>query len=140
MYDSTITLFNFHEKSGKWFSTIISKADLLVNKSSSSTSGGINGEDSIEIIVKCTPAKAVNGKDYLPPKQYAKCDDPQNYFTFRPESDFIYDGEWSSSQEILDDDYDEGFYHAMNDEYDGVYMITSAAFFSLLPHFEIGGR
>lgn len=140
MYDNTITVFNYHQKSGKWFPTVISKADFLVNKSSSSTSGGLDNADSVEIIVRCTPDRVINGKKYVPPKQYAKCDTPQAFITFAPESDFIFDGEHHSAEPIVDDDYDEGFYHAMNEEHDGVYIVTSAAFFSLLPHFEIGGR
>ena len=41
---------------------------------------------------------------------------------------------------IPDTDYDGGFYHAMNTGRDSVYAVTSAAFFPLIPHFEIGGR
>lgn len=140
MYDSTVTLFNYHEKSGQWFRTVISKADILVNSSRSSTSSGLNNADSVSIIIRCTPSKSVCGKDYLQPKQFAKCEEPSRYITFSPGSDFIYAGIWKSNGAIIDDDYDEGFYHAMNAEYDGVYMITSVAFFSLLPHFEIGGK
>ena len=140
MYNDTITLFNYHEKSGKWFYTVIQKADVLINRSVSATTNGFNNSDSVSIIVRCTPAKSVNGKEYFPPKKFSKCDDPESIFTFKPECDFIFEGKFESDEDIFDDDYDEGFYHAMNEEYDGVYMITSAAFFSLLPHFEIGGK
>lgn len=140
MYDKTITVFNYHKKSGKWFPTVISNVNLLVNDSRSLTSNGINNANSTEIIVNCLPDKTINRKKYLSPKQFAKCDEPDRYITFTPESDFFYDGAWEDNGDIVDDDYDEGFYHAMNDEYDEVHMITYATFFSLLPHFEIGGK
>ena len=49
-------------------------------------------------------------------------------------------GDNTSAEPIPEDDYDEGFYHAMNDANDGVYRITAAAWYDLLPHFEIDGR
>ena len=44
------------------------------------------------------------------------------------------------TEPLTDDDYDEGLYHALNAERDGIYLISSAGFYGLLPHFEIGGR
>lgn len=140
MYDSTITLFNYHEKTGKWFPTVIQKADLLINKSRTATTNGFNNGDSVSIIIRCTPSKSISGKEYLSPKVFAKSDNPIQYFTFKPECDFVFESKFESEEDIIDDDYEEGFYHAMNEAYDGVYMITSAAFFGLLPHFEIGGK
>ena len=79
-------------------------------------------------------------RQYIGPKAYAALESPAGYFTFTPETDFIVVGNYSSNEPINDDDYTEGLYHAMNDVQDGVYMVTSATYFSLIPHFEIGGR
>lgn len=145
MYESTITLFNFHEASGLWYPSVFSSVDLGVNTSSNSTTNGTNGNDTVNMLIHCTRDKkfiTADGaeKSYIGAKAYAKCDNPAIYVTFKPERDFIYAGAWKNAEPIREDDHDSGFYHAMNDEYDGVYMISSAAFFGLLPHFEIGGK
>lgn len=61
-------------------------------------------------------------------------------FGVAPECDFIFAGAWPDTEPLTDDDYDEGLYHALNAERDGIYLISSAGFYGLLPHFEIGGR
>lgn len=79
-------------------------------------------------------------KQYIGPKAYEALDDPTGYFTFTPERDFIAVGNYSHDEAILEDDFEEGLYHATNDKHDGVFLITGATYFSLLPHFEIGGK
>ena len=144
MYQNTITVFNYHEKTGFWYPSVINGADLIASKSSSATKEGRNNADSVDIIIHCSADKAVTTtagqKSYTGPKEYASCDAPTERITFKPECDFIYDGEWPELAPISDEGYDSGLYHALNDEHDGIYMISSAAFYSLLPHFEIGGR
>jgi len=44
------------------------------------------------------------------------------------------------NEPIADNEYESGLYNDMNSKYDGVYKITTSAFFGLIPHFEIGGR
>ncbi len=144
MYQDTITVFNFHRTSGFWYPSIITGADLLAAKSSSHTPDGMNNVDGVDIIVHCTAARVIatsdGDKSYTEPKEYAKCPDPGQRITFTPESDFIYSGAWPDLTPVNDDWYEEGLYHALNDEHDGIYMISSAVFYGLLPHFEIGGR
>ena len=144
MYQNTITIFNYHAGSGMWYPSVVEGADLIVNKSSTSTTAGKNNADSVDIIVHCSAEKVITttagAKSYTGPKEYAKCENPAERITFKPECDFIYDGIWPELAPISDDGYDSGLYHALNDEHDGIYMISSAAFYGLLPHFEIGGR
>lgn len=145
MFQNTITLFNYHETTGNWHPSVFSNVDLSVNASSNSTKDGKNSNDAVTVIIHCTKDKTfttVDGleKTYTGAKAYARCDDPTAHVTFKPECDFIYEGAWPDSDPICDEDYESGFYHAMNEEHDDVYMISSAAFYSLLPHFEIGGR
>ena len=121
MYQNTITVFNFHAASGLWYLSVIHGADLIASKSSTATVEGRNNADAVEIIIHCSAERTVDTtaglKSYTGPKEYAKSDNPAEH-----------------------EKYDSGLYHAMNDEHDGIYMISSAAFYGLLPHFEIGGR
>ncbi len=144
MYQNTITVFNYHEKTGFWHPSVINGADLIVNQSSAASKEGRNNADTVDIIIHCSAEKAVTTtagqKSYTGPKEYANCANPAERITFKPECDFIFDGTWPDIVPISDDGYDSGLYHALNDKYDGIYMISSAAFYGLLPHFEIGGR
>lgn len=150
MYDAVVTLFNFHEPTGTWHTTVFSGVNLLEAKAETATrdSGRTNG-DTVELIIHTNSEKSAQVVDtdgttasvqYVGPKAYSALEDPQGFFTFKAETDFVVVGNHAQIAPVADDDYDEGLYHAMNNEYDGVYMITAAAFFSLLPHFEIGGR
>lgn len=143
MYQNTITIFNFHD--GVWYPSIVEGANLVVTEGKSSTAmSGQTNSDSVEIIIHSTAAKMIETTDgakaYVTPKAYAKCTAPANCVTFTPEQDFIYDGAWPSTEPIPDEGYDTGLYSALNEEYDGIYMISNATYFGLLPHFEIGGR
>lgn len=144
MFQSTITVFNYHKQTGLWYPSVISGADLIASKASTRTTDGVNNADAVDILINCTPAKVITtgagDKSYTGPKEYASCADPASRITFTPEQDFIFDGEWADLTPIDDEDYDEGLYHALNATHDGIYMISSAAFYGLLPHFEIGGR
>lgn len=144
MYHNTITLFNYHKATGKWYPSVISDVDLIVNKASKVAIDGVNNSDTVDIIIHCTKDRVITtsegAKSYTGVKDYAKSNSPNTHITFAPEQDFIYEGEWPDLSAITDDEYESGLYHAMNDTYDGVYLVSSAAYFDLLPHFEIGGR
>ena len=145
MYQNTITLFNFHEATGLWYPSVFTGVDLGVNNSSRSTKDGKNNGDAVSVIIHCTADKTFTTADgteksYTGAKAYAKCENPTACITFKPECDFIYGGAWPDLEPLREEDYESGLYHALNDEHDGVYMISSAAYYGLLPHFEIGGR
>lgn len=144
MYQDTITVFNYHKESGLWYPSVIEGANLLANKASSLTGTGITNADAVDVIIHCTADKMIStrsgDKKYIGPKEYARCADPSGFITFQPEGDFLYDGVWDDLTPVDDNGYDSGLYHVMNEEHDGVYLISSAAFYSLLPHFEIGGK
>ena len=145
MYQNTITLFNFHEATGLWYPSVFTGVDLGVNNSSRSTKDGKNNGDAVSVIIHCTADKTFTTADgteksYTGAKAYAKCENPTACITFKPECDFIYEGAWPDLEPLREEDYESGLYHALNDEHYGVYMISSAAYYGLLPHFEIGGR
>ena len=139
MYNSTLTLFNYHEGSGEWYTTVFNDTDLIAARAASQSTHGTSNGDGVEIIIHTDADRSVNGKRYLGSKAYAKCEDPGANFTFTLEKDFLIVGDHGSESPLEDDD-DIGLYHSMNDENDNVYMVTSATFFSLIPHFEIGGK
>lgn len=146
MYNDTITLFNYHKKTGFWYPSVISGVDVKEIRNTSSTTMGTNNGDTVELLINCIPEKMIvckNGaeKRYTKVKVYHKINNPENCITFDTEQDFFFVGEWDDLAPISDDDgFDSGIYQQLNDELDGVYKITSASFFSLIPHFEIGGK
>ena len=146
MYNDTLTLFNYHKKTGFWYPSVISGVDVKEIHSSDLTTRGTNNGDAVEVLINCTTDKIVVCKDgaekcYTKAKAYHKINNPESYITFDTEQDFFFVGEWDDLSPISDDDgFDSGIYQQLNDELDGVYKITSASYFSLIPHFEIGGK
>ena len=90
VYRDTITVFNYHAATGRWFPSVISGADLLTTKANSATTAGGNNADAVDIIVHCTADKRVptgaGMKSYTGPKEYARCDNPAQHITFAPDS------------------------------------------------------
>ena len=145
MFDQTITLFNYKESDHSWHTSVFDGVNVVEAQGKTATKHGDNNSDNVEILLNCKPSKTAtdsegNKLQYVAPKTYAAQEDVTGYFTLTPECDFIMIGDHGEDDPVDDDDYDEGLYHAMNDECDGVYMITGATWFGLLPHFEIGGR
>ena len=149
MYDSTITLFNYRKAEHAWYTTVFQGVNLIEPRGNTATTQGQANADAAEIIIHANADQSATTygedgseavKQYKTPKAYAALEDVAEYFTFAPEVDFIAVGNHASAEALDDDDYDEGLYQHMNDTTDGVYMVASATWFSLLPHFEIGGR
>ena len=144
MFQDTVTLFHYHEKSGLWYLTECRGVQLGAVSASQYTrdAGTVNG-DTVELLIQTARDRSIAGKRYVSPKEYAALDDATVYFTFRTgaeKRDFFLTGTFDSPGPINSDEYGGNLYHILNDRRDGVYLITSAAFFSLIPHFEIGGR
>ena len=134
MFDREITLFNPHGE--KWYTTLFTGVQMNAVSSKNATTHGQNNGDTVEIIINM-PCEDVS---YLGPKAYAALPDPTGYFTFAPESSFGVVGDHTENDPLDDDDYEQGLYHELNATMDEVYMVTSAAYYSLIPHYEIGGR
>ena len=152
MHDSTVTLFNGHERRGVllWYPTVFTGVTLTETRGDTATpDAGTVSADTVEIIIRTaadktsrTPSGTI--RQYAGPKEYAALADPSGYFTFTPQRDFIAVGDLSAAypepvEDEAEDDF-HGFYHAMSKTRDRVYLVTDAAFFSLLPHFEVSGR
>lgn len=140
MFDCVVTLFNYHAKTNKWYTTVFENADLLERGAKAATQQGETNGSSVELLINVSPDKSYKDKQYAGPKAYAATDNPANHFTFTHETDFFMEGDYSNAEPVSEDDYESGYYHELNNIHDGVHMVVSAAYFPLIPHFEIGGR
>ena len=145
MHTDTITLWNFHQKTGKWYPTVIDGCTCRINAASAASVHGGNAKDAFMASIPCTAKQSVTAADgaekpILGPKAYAASDAPQACITFSPGVDFIAEGASDDAAPICDSDYNGGFYDAMNAENDDVHLITSAVYYGLIPHYEIGGK
>lgn len=141
MFDCKVTLFNYHAMTNKWYTTLFDGVDLHEVDAKAATQQGEKNGSSVDLLINVKPDKSTDdGKRYVGPKAFAAIDNPAAYFTFIPETDFFMEGDYSMDEPVCEDDYESGYYHEMNNVHDGVYMVVSAAYFPLIPHFEIGGR
>lgn len=149
MYADTITLFNrYSSKHGDmWLPTVITGADLNTDRATVVAKYGESSADKAMLHIRYEVKNGkpyVAGKRYLSPKvwELQTNDELSNTLTFTPgqDFDFFWAGEWPETKPINDEDYAEGFYSYMNRNYDGVFAVTNAAMYSLIPHFEIGGK
>lgn len=149
MYADTITLFNrYSSKHGDmWLPTVITGADLNTDRATVVAKYGESSADKAMLHIRYEVKNGkpyVAGKRYLSPKvwELQTNDELTNTLTFTPgqDFDFFWAGEWLETEPINDEDYAEGFYSYMNRNYDGVFAVTNAAMYSLIPHFEIGGK
>lgn len=152
MYDSTITLFNLREAEDvrRWFPTVFHGVTLTeIRGNAAAPNAGIISADTVEVILPASADRSVSDGSgaavrYALPKEYAALPDPSGRFTFTPQQDFFVVGDLSGTYpEPVEDEAEDGFhgfYHAINKARDGVYLVTAAAFFPLIPHFEIGGK
>lgn len=173
MFRDVVTVFNFHELTGLWYTTVFKNCDLRETKAGKKSAGAGDVNDSkVTLLVNVRQDKSAHTiiykpnrivdnqgvgllsgdrlmlsytdpdtdevKRYAGPKAYGQMEDPRGFFTFNPACDFMAAGNFFSAP-VRDDDYDEGLYQAMNQAQNEVYKIVSAAFFGLIPHFEIGG-
>lgn len=148
MFDKTITLFN-HYKSrlgDMWYPTVIHNANLLIDKAAIIAKYGAESNDNAILNIHYDLVDGqimVDGKPYLPPKEWShQTNDklPESItFTSGKDFDFFMLGEYESTEPIADDNYVDGFYNYINDEYDYVFAVTSVAKYTAIPHFEIMG-
>lgn len=148
MYSDTITLFNRYESrlGDMWYPTVIKGVNLNIDKAAIIAKYGAESKDNavLNIRYKVADGKVVIAdKVYLPPKEWDRQTNDKLAesltFTSGKDFDFFMLGEYESTEPIADDDYIDGFYNYMNDNYDYVFAITSVAQYSVIPHFEIMG-
>lgn len=147
LYKQTITLFNRKSDGFEtiWYPFIIKNVHLIIDKAVIIGSYGEQSQDNARVHIRYKPTvdgAVVDGKLYLPQKEWGRVGDPDYNFTlaFGDDYDFFIEGEFDMGGPISDEDYNNGFYNFMNKKYDNVYVITSVSKFNLIPHFEIGAK
>lgn len=148
MYSGTVTLFNRYKSrlGDMWYPTVIHGVNIQIDKAAIIAKYGAESKDNAILNVKyhiLDNTKMVGNKPYFPPKEWERQtnDKLPETITFASgvDFDFFMLGEYPTTEPISDDDYIDGFYDYVNDEYDFVFAITSVAQYSAIPHFEIMG-
>ena len=149
MFADVITVFNSYEDSLKnvtWYPTVIHGVNLLIDKAAIVAKYGAESKDNALLNIHYQTVDGqilIDGKPYLPPKEWERQTNDKLAesitFTSGTDFDFFMLGEYPTTKPIADDDYVDGFYNHVNDEYDYVFAITSVAKYTAIPHFEIMG-
>ena len=149
MFSDVITVFN-HYKSrlgDMWYPTVVRNANILIDKAAIVAKYGAESKDNAILNIHYQTVDGqimVDGKHYLPPKEWERQTNDKLAesitFTSGTDFDFFMLGEYPTTKPIADDDYVDGFYNHVNDEYDYVFAITSVGMYSVIPHFEITGK
>ena len=132
MYDKTVTVFNkYTDKNDAiyWYPHVISGVTLITDKAANIAKTGL-GE------------RVVCNLSYLTPKVWKTAENKEGSITFST-GDIFLEGEYPETV-IADEDYtsrtNKGFYDYLNKKMDNVFLITSVGSYTLIPHFEIGGK
>lgn len=146
MHKDTITLFNrkpgARGQGNTWYPTVIEGCNLNIDRAAILAKYGPQSSDNAALHVpykRAAGAVLVADKPWMPPKEWDGTEDALT-FTSGNDFDFFWKGVWDGGI-VSDSDYgDEGFYNYMNRTKDYVFAITSAAQYSVIPHFEIMGK
>lgn len=149
MYSDTVTVFNRYVDSFKnttWYPSVIKGVNLNIDKAAIVAKYGAESKDNAVLNIHYQAVDGqifLDGKPYLPPKEWDRQTNDKLAesitFTSGKDFDFFMLGEYPTKEPIADDDYVDGFYNYVNDEYDYVFAITSVAKYTAIPHFEIMG-
>lgn len=150
MYNDTVTVFNrkHNGETDYWCPTIMHNVHLNMDRAAILAKYGENSSDSALLNVRYKTEnneRKIEGKKWLPPKEWRKMEDPSGFITFQSGDtfDFFVIGEWTGKNAVNNDEYADvgGFYNYMNREYDYVFAITAVGGpYTVIPHFEILGR
>ena len=142
-----VTILNRYDTAGGeiiWYPTIVN-GHLIVDKNAAQTRTGLSDADAAQLHIDYTVKDGkiyVGGKRYLPPKQWERQvnEDLPKSLTFDDGLDFFLVGEHDAGP-ANDADYGRnGYIEYLRKIYDDLYAITSVGKYTLIPHFEIGGR
>ena len=147
MFDRVVTLYNFKKAEHTWFGTVIRGCSLEATESSADSSRGTGSTGNVRIHFHCNKDKVFSTDEgsvpYVSTKEFQELPvigTRMQGLTFTPERDFMVVDDELTNLVVDDDEYENGFYHYCNDRMDHVYMVTNATWYSLIPHFVVGGR
>lgn len=144
MYTDTITLFNripgARGEPDTWLPTVIKGVNINIDRVAILAKYGAQCQDKAVINIRYETQGGqiiVAGKRFQTAKEWSQTADT---LTFTPAKDFFWAGEWDGGV-VSDADYGtEGFYGYMNRTMDNVFLISSVARYSVIPHFEVMGK
>ena len=130
-----------------WYPTVIHNVNLMIDKAAIIAKYGAESKDNaiLNIHYQILDGQImIEGKPYLPPKEWDRQTNDKLSksitFTSGIDFDFFMLGEYGSTEPIADDNYTEGFYNYLNNEYDYVFAITSVGGqYTTIPTFQIMG-
>ena len=143
-----VTVFNRYDTQGesRYYATAIENAHLRVDKRAAISKSGLKDADSMWCSVEYYREGSdvyIGNKKYLPPVKWSKQvnDDKEKTITFTEGKDVLFDGVWEGPEVIEDAEYGAtGFLNYLRKNFDGIYLIDSAAQYDMIPHFELGGN
>lgn len=146
MYHDTVTLFN--RKRGRdgdvWYPTVLEGVDLNEDRVAIAVKFGSASNDKAALHVRYDwqDGPVAGGKKYLTPLLWQALEDPAAAFTFTAGEffDFFVTGAWPNTEPVQDSAWLGGFYNHLIKTRDGVYAVSSAAQYSIIPHFEVMGK
>ena len=148
MFDKTITVFNkYDDGTGNitWYPHVLHNCQLIVDKAAKVAASGLESADAASLIIDYQDTDGgifFDGVEYTGPKDWRAAENREKYITFTEKEDFFFVGEFPEDP-VNDEEYQtmltEGFYDHMNKRYDDVYLISTVAVYTLIPHVEIGG-
>lgn len=127
-----------------WYPTVLQGVDLNTDRAAVVARYGAQSADRAILHVRYDwyNGPVVGGKCYLPPIIWQAEEDPAKAITFQTGAncDIFIEGAWSDNVPVDDDAYSGGFLQHLLDTRDGVWTVSSASMFSLIPHFEVTGK
>lgn len=151
MYDKTVTVFNkYTDQTGAiyWYPHVLSGVDLIIDKAANVVKTGLDSADTANLHIKYSVRdgkRMIGSLPWMPPLEWTQQEEdllPKS-ITFSA-GDFFVEGEYSEKT-VADKEYanriDGGFYDYMNKRNDYVFLISNVGGpYTLIPHFEIGGK
>ena len=148
MHDQVVTIFNRFDAQDDtlYYASVIENVNLRVDKKAAISKSGLKDADAMWCSIryyKDSNGIEIDGKKHLSPIEWKRqvSDEREQSLTFAEGLDILLDGAWDGPAVISDSDYRAiGFLSWLRKNYDGVYLINSAARYDVIPHFELGGN
>lgn len=139
MYKDTVTVYNRYN--GVWKGEVLRYVDLNADRAAIVAKYGADSKDRAKLHIRYTVNASVyicGDKTYVEPSAYTGV---SGTFTLASGNNatFFVEGD-TGLYSAADSAYVDGFYDYANRTWDKCYSVTSAARYSVIPHFEVMGQ
>lgn len=133
MFNDTVTIFNQFKENGviTWYTHVLEGVELQPGMAITVQNEGNASADKAGLHI---PFR----EDYRKPKEWKNSEEKESTFTLA-EDDFFIEGSFDMGA-VEDDNYPNGLFEYMKQQYDDVYNITSINRYKVISHFEVGGN